>query len=85
MRCQQQAGHYSRERGPQRKTSSASAFATGRRPSIAGQHTYFEESALKAYRVFTVPKVPVCLTDTVDGMLLEWLYPLRLKFERGVA
>ena len=80
MQCQQQAGHCSRERGPQRKTFSASALAAGRGPSIAGQHPYFEESSVNAYRVFTVAKVSVCLTNTVGGMPLEWLWPLRLKF-----
>ena len=83
MRCQQQAGHCSRQRGPQRETFSTSALATGRGPSIAGQPPYYGESAVNAYRVLTVAKVSVCLRDTVDGMLLEWLWPLRLKFWRG--
>jgi len=69
VRYQSPAGHCYGDRGPKRKVVSVSALATGLRARAAGE-PYAEESAITAYRVFTIPKMPVCLTDTVDGMLL---------------
>ena len=68
VRYQSPAGHCYGDRGPKRKAVSASALATGLRARVAGE-PYAEESAISAYRVFTIPKMSVCLTDTVDGML----------------
>ena len=69
VRYQSPAGHCYGDRGQKREAVSASALATGLRARVAGE-PYAEESAISAYRVFTIPKVSVCLTDTVDGMLL---------------